>query len=271
VTHIIRGDDHINNAFRQNIILNAMGWDIPAYAHLPLILGPDGAKMSKRHGAATVDEYKALGYLPEAMCNYLLRLGWSHGDDEIISTTQAIEWFDFDSVQKSAARFDFAKLENLNAHYIKQADNNRLVDLTIDVFKSRDIEIHESGRAMLLAGMDELKDRAKTILQLADEGAFYMKKTPYEFDSKAKDLLNSDVLKALHDTIDAVDNFSSETVQGAVKTLSKEIADGKMGKIAMPFRAALTGTTVSPSIFSAAEILGKEETLARINYALSSS
>ena len=137
VTHVIRGDDHLNNTFRQNIIYDAMGWQIPEYAHLPLILGPDGAKMSKRHGAASVEEYQKLGYLPEALCNYLLRLGWSHGDEEIISRKQAIEWFDLDHVQKSPARFDFAKLESLNAHYLKEADNNRLLELITPFLKEK--------------------------------------------------------------------------------------------------------------------------------------
>lgn len=265
VTHVIRGDDHLNNTFRQNIVYEAMGWKIPEYAHLPLILGPDGAKLSKRHGATGVAEYANMGYLPEAMRNYLLRLGWSHGDDEIIPTEQAIEWFDLDHVHRSPARFDFAKLENVNAHYIKEADNQRLVDLVVPFIEKKGIKVDDLGRQRLLAGMDELKNRAKTLLQMADEGAFYCKSIPLDFDDKAKANLDPAVLKILAEKFNQLENFTPESIESACKEVANDIQGGKLGKVAMPLRAALTGTTVSPSVFHAAVILGKDETLARLN------
>ena len=268
VTHVIRGDDHLNNTFRQNIIYDAMGWKIPEYAHLPLILGPDGAKLSKRHGATGVAEYANMGYLPEAMRNYLLRLGWSHGDDEIISTAQAIEWFDLDHVHRSPARFDFAKLENVNAHYMKEADNQRLVDLVVPFIEKKGLKVDALGRQRLLAGMDELKNRAKTLLQMADEGAFYCKSVPLDFDEKAKANLDPAVLKILADKFNQLENFTPESIESACKEVANDTQGGKLGKVAMPLRAALTGTTVSPSVFHAAVILGKDETLARLNHIL---
>jgi glutamyl-tRNA synthetase len=272
VTHVIRGDDHLNNTFRQNVIYSAMGWNIPQYAHLPLILGPDGAKMSKRHGAASVEEYRDMGYLPEAMRNYLLRLGWSHGNDEIISTAQAKEWFNLENIGQAAARFDFAKLESLNTYYLSNADNKRLLDLVTPFLHKRhelSIENDTLAQERLLAGMDELKKRAKTLLQLADEGAFYAKKIPYKLDEKAQQTLKeaSDLLPSLHSQLAALDSFTAAEIETSCKSIAP---DGKLGKVAMPLRAALTGTTVSPSIFHAAEILGRDETLARLDYALSS-
>ncbi|MCM2344745.1 MAG: glutamate--tRNA ligase [Alphaproteobacteria bacterium] len=265
VTHVIRGDDHLNNTFRQNIIYDAMGWTVPVYAHLPLILGPDGAKLSKRHGATGVAEYANMGYLPEAMRNYLLRLGWSHGDDEIISTQQAIEWFDLDHVHRSPARFDFAKLENVNAHYMKEADNQRLVDLVVPFIEKKGIKVDDLGRQRLLAGMDELKNRAKTLLQMADEGAFYCKSVPLDFDEKAKANLDPAVLKILAEKFNQLENFTPESIESACKDVANDLQGGKLGKVAMPLRAALTGTTVSPSVFHAAVILGKDEVLKRLS------
>lgn len=264
VTHVIRGDDHLNNTFRQNIIYEAMGWNIPEYAHLPLILGPDGSKLSKRHGATGVAEYANMGYLPEAMRNYLLRLGWSHGDDEIITTPQAIEWFDLDHVHRSPARFDFAKLDNVNAHYMKEADNQRLVDLVAPFIEKKGIKVDDLGRKRLLSGMDELKARAKTLVQMADEGAFYCKSVPLDFDEKAKANLDPAVLKILADKFNQLENFTPESIEAACKEVANDMQGGKLGKVAMPLRAALTGTTVSPSVFHAAVILGKEETLKRL-------
>ncbi|QQG35348.1 MAG: glutamate--tRNA ligase [Micavibrio aeruginosavorus] len=265
VTHVIRGDDHLNNTFRQNIIYEAMDWNIPVYAHLPLILGPDGAKLSKRHGATAVAEYANMGYLPEAMRNYLLRLGWSHGDDEIISTEQAIEWFDLDHVHRSPARFDFAKLENVNAHYMKEADNRRLVDLVVPFIEKKGIKVDHLGRQRLLAGMDELKNRAKTLLQMADEGAFYCKSVPLDFDEKAKANLDPAVLKALAEKFNQLESFTPESIELTCKEIANDLQGGKLGKVAMPLRAALTGTTVSPSVFHAAVILGKDEVLRRLS------
>ena len=265
ITHILRGNDHLNNAFRQKIIFDAMGWTIPVMAHLPMILGPDGSKMSKRHGAATLEEFRDMGYLPEAMRNYLLRLGWSHGDEEIISDNQAIEWFNLDNVQKSPAGFDFAKLENLNAHYIKECDNDRLLDLA-ETFSP--VSYTDEGRARTLKHIDEFKDRAKTLIQFAEEAAFYHKTVPFDYDDKAQKLITEgkDILQILCNKIAASqDSFTGESIQTLCKEVASEHADGKLGKVAMPLRAALTGTTISPSIFEAAAILGKEEILERLN------
>lgn len=271
VNHVIRGDDHLNNTFRQNVIYDAMNWDQPEYAHLPLILGPDGAKMSKRHGAASVEEYREMGYLPEAMRNYLLRLGWSHGDDEIISDEQAREWFNLENIGKAAAKFDFAKLESLNAHYIEASDNTELLEAALPFYKSRfNIEPDQEAQNKIIAHMDELKSRAKTLLQLTDESVFYAKSIPFMFDEKADNLLNQDaveILEALNRVFETVD-WNDEAIQNACKSTADEFKDGKLGKVAMPLRAALTGTTVSPSIFKAAEILGRDETRLRIQNAL---
>lgn len=264
VTHVIRGDDHLNNTFRQNLIYDAMGWKQPAYGHLPLILGQDGSKMSKRHGAASVEEYRDMGYLPEAMRNYLLRLGWSHGDDEIISDKQALEWFGLDHVVKSPARWDFDKLNHLNAHYIKQADNARLLNLILPFLGA---DVSDKGRKHILAMMDELKSRAVTLVQLAEEGSFLVKSAPLDISEAAAKHLDDDgkiVLRALTTHFIALDIFNAATIEQTCRTLAIDIAGGKLGKIMMPLRAALTGRDKSPSLFHAAEILGKEETLARL-------
>lgn len=272
VTHVIRGDDHLSNTFRQNVLYDALGWDQPQYAHIPMILGPDGSKMSKRHGAASVEEYRDMGYLPEALLNYILRLGWSHGDDEIISRDQAIEWFGLDHVQKSPARFDFEKLESLNSHYINEADPQRLIELCMPFYKDRhNLEPDEQAQKRIITGAQELQNRAKTLLQFTDESAFYAKTAPFAYDEKAAALLNQDglaVLTALKEKFETLDDFTNETIQDTCKTVADNMKDGKLGKVAMPLRAALTGTTVSPSIFHAAEILGKAEVYARIQAAL---
>lgn len=269
VTHVIRGDDHLNNTFRQNVIYDAMGWPIPVYAHLPLILGPDGAKFSKRHGAQSVEEYRDMGYLPEAMRNYLLRLGWGHGDDEIIPTDQAIAWFDLDGVGKSPSRFDFAKLENLNAHYMKEADDARLVDLIAPLLE-RQIggPLSDQARGWLKAGMADLKVRAKTITVLADEAHFYAARRPLPFEDKARQTVESpeapEILERLAARLETLDPWSGEAIEALCHALADEKTGGKLGKVAMPLRAALTGRSVSPPIFKAAEILGRSEALARI-------
>ena len=267
ITHILRGDDHLNNTFRQKVIYDAMGWNLPEFAHLPLIHGADGAKFSKRHGAQSVQEFREMGYLPEALSNYLLRLGWSHGDDEIISRQDSIKWFDLDNIGKAPAKFDFAKLESLNAHYINECDAERLLTLAAPFYKRRhDLEINEKGKARILEGIDELKSRAKTLLQFTDESAFYAKNTPLSFDEKAQKIINdsSDILQQLHDALKQADDFTAQTIQAICKNIADETSNGKLGKVAMPLRAAITGTTVSPSVFQASEILGKEETCQRI-------
>ncbi len=266
VTHIIRGDDHLNNAFRQKIVFEAMGWDVPTYAHMPLIHGPDGKKFSKRHGATGVHEYETMGYLPEALRNYLLRLGWSHGDDEFISNAQAIEWFNLENLGKSPSSFDFAKLENLNAHYINTMAIDEIIKLAEPFYG---IELSNLARSRITAHGDELKERSKTLIQFAKESKFYALENITEYDEKATNqIADKDTLQALIDASNAKDTFTAEAVQQICKDLGEELFEGKMGKIAMPLRAALTGTTVSPSIFKAAEILGKDETLTRLNAAL---
>jgi len=271
VTHVIRGDDHLNNTFRQQIIYDAMGWDLPAFAHVPLIHGSDGAKFSKRHGAQSVAEYREMGILPEAFCNYLLRLGWGHGNEEFIPRDKALELFDIGGINKAAAKFDMAKLESLNAEYLTQADPKRVLELARPFFKSRHgIELSDEAEQHILAGMEELQSRAKTLLQLTDEAAFYAKSLPFDYDEKAQNLINEgqDILAALNSKLAALEDFTSDAIQQSCKTVADEMKEGKLGKVAMPLRAAITGTTVSPSIFHACEILGKEETLARLQAAI---
>ncbi len=271
ITDVLRGDDHMNNTFRQKIIFDAMGWDIPVYAHLPLIHGADGGKFSKRHGAQGVHEFKEMGYLPEALINYLMRLGWSHGDDEIISREQAIKWFNLENIGKAPAKFDFTKLDSLNAHYISEATADSLIESSLDFYQQRhNLSISELGKERIIKGIDELKSRAKNLLQFVDESAFYAKTIPLSFDDKAlKNLDGADeILLALKAGFESAEKLNSETVQAICKSVADEHMNGKLGKVAMPLRAALTGTTVSPSIFHAAEILGVEETCARIQAAV---
>lgn len=271
VTHVIRGDDHLNNTFRQNVIYDAMGWDKPTYAHLPLIHGPDGAKFSKRHGAVGVGEFKNMGYLPEAMCNYLLRLGWAHGDDDIMTKEEAIKIFDFDGMNKSAARFDYDKLESLNAHYMKEAGNDRLLELVIPFLKElHDIEVDKEGKRRLEAGMDGLKDRSKTLVDLARESLFYVTHD-ITFDPKAEKQLNADSLnnlRALKAGFENLDDFTAPTIEAMCRDIADTQAEGKLGKVMMPLRAALTGTDKSPSLFEAAEILGQDEVMTRLQKAI---
>lgn len=267
VTHVIRGDDHLNNTFRQNVIIDSMGWKQPQYAHVPLILSEDGSKMSKRKGAASVEEYRDMGYLPETMCNYLLKLGWGHGDDEIISREQAIEWFDLGGIVKSPARWDFDKLNHLNAHYIKLADNNRLVDLLCPFLGQ---SLNDHGKSRLLGMMDELKSRAVTLKQMADEAAFLVKSIPLDFSDEAKKLLDSDAkttLAHLGDRLSQLGSFTHDKIEECCRALAIE-QNLKLGKVMMPLRAALTGRDKSPSLFHAIEVLGKDETIARINAAI---
>jgi glutamyl-tRNA synthetase len=262
VTHVIRGDDHLNNAFRQLAIIRAMGWPEPTYAHVPLIHGQDGAKLSKRHGAMGVDAYRdELGLLPEAVNNYLLRLGWGHGDDEIISRDQAIEWFDLDHVGKSPSRFDFRKLENLNGHYIREADDQRLADL---VAPKLGLSVEE--KAVLLKAMPELKPRANTLNQLAEGARFLFERRPLDIDEAAAALLTDEsrkLLAAAHNNLVALAKWEPESLEAAIREVA-ESSGVKLGKVAQPLRAALTGRTTSPGIFDVLALLGREESLARI-------
>ena len=267
ITHAIRGDDHLTNAFRQTQLFLALGWTPPAYAHIPLIHGADGAKLSKRHGALGVGEYRAMGFLPEAMRNYLLRLGWGHGDDEIISTAQAIEWFDLDHVGRSAARFDMDKLANLNAHYIREADDARLVSLILPVLEARgDCVLDDGGKARLAAAMPGLKPRAKTLKELADNAAFYVRRLPLAPDAKAEKLLTPQArarLARLAQAFESQAAWKAQALEEAVRRFA-EAEGAKLGDVAQPMRAALTGSTASPGIFEVMEVLGRAETIARI-------
>ena len=262
VTHVIRGDDHLNNAFRQLAIIRSMGWPEPTYAHVPLIHGPDGAKLSKRHGALGVDAYRdELGMLPEAVDNYLLRLGWGHGDDEIISREQAIGWFDLAHVGKSPSRFDFKKLENLNGHYIREADEERLADLVA----SR-LGLSSEQKPLLVKAMPELKPRANTLLQLVEGAAFLFANRPLEIDENASALLTTDArstLAAAHEKLVALANWDAASLEAAIREVA-EASGAKLGKLAQPLRAALTGRTTSPGIFDVLALLGRDESLARI-------
>jgi len=262
VTHVIRGDDHLNNAFRQLAIIRAMGFPEPVYAHVPLIHGQDGAKLSKRHGALGVDAYRdELGYLPEAVDNYLLRLGWGHGDAEIISREQAIEWFDLDHVGKSPSRFDFKKLENLNGHYIREADDARLADMI-----APKLGISANQKPLLVQAMPELKPRAHTLNQLADGARFLFDARPLEMEEGAGALLTPEargLLASAHKQLAALAEWDAGSLEAAIR----EVAEGsgvKLGKIAQPLRAALTGRTTSPGIFDVLALLGRDESLARI-------
>ncbi|WP_309660781.1 glutamate--tRNA ligase [Sphingomonas sp.] len=261
VTHIIRGDDHLNNAFRQLAIIRAMGWPEPTYAHIPLIHGPDGAKLSKRHGALGVHDYRDMGILPEALFNYLLRLGWGHGDDEIISKDQAIAWFDLDHVGKSPSRFDMKKLESLNAHYIREADNERLAKLV-----AGQLDLTKADSDMLERAMPELKSRAHDLNQLAEGARFLFAKRPLAIDEGAAALLTADsrpLLRAAHDALGKVAAWEHDRLEEAVRLVAEQ-ADVKLGKLAQPLRAALTGRSTSPGIFDVLVLLGQGESLARI-------
>ncbi len=268
ISHVIRGDDHLTNAFRQIQLYNALGWSTPVFAHIPLIHGADGAKMSKRHGALGVDAYRDLGFLPEAICNYLLRLGWSHGDDEFISRDQAIEWFDIDAVNKGAARFDMAKLTNLNGHYIRNADDARLTELVMrDLHARHDGKLAVGAADRVKMGMSGLKERAKLIPELVDFAEFYALPRPLLMNDKASTLVDSEArihIAGLYKELAGIDDWSESVVDAAVHAFA-ERESLKLGKIAQPLRAALTGTTTSPGIFEVMAVLGRDETLARLN------
>ncbi len=266
ISHVIRGDDHLNNAFRQTQIYRALGWSVPEFAHVPLIHGPDGAKLSKRHGALGVDAYREMGYLPEALRNYLLRLGWSHGDDEIIATEQAIRWFDIDAVGRAAARFDFAKLDSLNGHYIRVADDGRLVALVApQLERTLGHALDDAARARLFAAMPGLKPRAKTLAELADKARFYVEKRPIPIDDRARALLAGDAPRLLGELAPSL--ARAEWRAASLEDAVRGFADGrglKLGAVAQPLRAALVGSPASPPIFEVMEVLGREETLARL-------
>lgn len=273
VTHIIRGDDHLTNAARQQLIYQALGWDVPVMAHIPLIHGPDGAKLSKRHGALGVEAYRAMGYLPSALRNYLVRLGWSHGDDEVMTLEQMTEWFEVEDINKGAARFDFQKLEALNGIYMRQSEDRELRDQLLNTLPFLDkagvipLDMDEEGRGKLLAAMPGLKERAKTLNELADSAQYLFVQRPLTLDEKAAAILDEEaraVISGLLPALEGLENWNLEETEAAVRAYAQE-AGLKLGKVAQPLRAALTGRSTSPGVFDVLAVLGREESLARLN------
>ncbi|MGE0035916.1 MAG: glutamate--tRNA ligase [Xanthobacteraceae bacterium] len=279
VTHIIRGDDHLTNGARQTQIYQALGWSVPVMAHIPLIHGPDGSKLSKRHGALGVDAYRAMGYLPAAMRNYLVRLGWAHGDQELFSTEEMIAAFDLPAIGRSPARFDFAKLESLNGHYIRQTpDTDLLAEIDrvlphIAGGQKLAAKLTPELRTKFLAAMPGLKERAKTLVDLVASAGFIFADRPLALDDKAAALITGEarsLLGELSDALGAVEPWSAAATEEVVRSFSDRKGI-KLGGVAQPLRAALTGKTTSPPIFDVLEVLGKDESLARIEDAVSST
>jgi glutamyl-tRNA synthetase len=271
VTHVIRGDDHLNNAARQTLIYQGLGWTPPVWAHLPLIHGPDGAKLSKRHGAQAVGEFADMGYLPEAMRNYLAKLGWGHGDDEIFSDAEAIGWFDIKDVVGAPARLDWAKLNHLNNHYIRQADVSRLVGLVVDIHKSRDWPMRDADLTVLERTVPLVREGAKTTLELADATVFALKQRPLELPEKAKALLTDETRARLGRLRDAYGAATDWNVP-ALEALNRTFADNEgvgIGKFGPALRAVLSGGSPAPDLAGALVALGKDESLGRLDDALS--
>jgi glutamyl-tRNA synthetase len=264
VTHIIRGDDHLTNAFRQIQVYRAMNWDVPVFAHLPLIHGPDGAKLSKRHGAASVTDFRDAGYLPEALCNYLLRLGWGHGDDEVLSRAQAVALFDMDGVGRAPSKMDYAKLMHLNGVWLRMADDDRL---TADVVARLAVQGLDAtpvaDRIRLL--MPGLKERAKTLADLADSTAFLARHVPLSFDAKAAAMLTPEARAMLQEVAVALaaTDFTAPAMDAALRAFAERVGK-KLGQVAQPLRAALTGSTISPGIDVTLAALGRDEAMARL-------
>lgn len=277
ITHIVRGVDHLTNAARQSQIYGAMGWDVPVMAHIPLIHGADGAKLSKRHGALGVEAYRDMGYLPQAMRNYLARLGWSHGDDEVFSTEQMIEWFTLEGIGKSAARFDFAKLENLNGLYMRETPDGELLEALHNVLPHVDggpamlDALAEPGnKDKLLAAMPGLKERAKTLLELQSSSQFLFAKRPLAMEEKAAGILDAggrEVLANLLPVLEQQSEWTVEMLEQAVRDFASA-QELKLGKVAQPLRAALTGSTQSPPIFDVLAVLERDEALGRLRDSL---
>ena len=267
VTHVIRGDDHLNNAARQIQIYIAMGWDLPVYAHIPLIHGPDGKKMSKRHGATGVEEYQALGYSAAGMRNYLARLGWSHGDDEFFTDSQAQSWFDLEHIGKSPSRFDFKKLANVSGQHIAQTENAALLhELQGYLAATAAPTLNDAQKLAFLKGVYCVKDRAKTMAELLEKSAFMLNARPLDFDQKAKQTLDTVSIGILIELTPQLQNviWNREALEALVGILA-ESHNTKLGKLAAPLRAALSGRVVSPSVFDMMLVLGRDETIARLN------
>jgi glutamyl-tRNA synthetase len=268
ISHVVRGDDHLTNTFRQIQIYHAMGWPLPIFAHMPLLHGADGAKLSKRHGALGVEAYRDMGFLPEAVNNYLLRLGWSHGDDEFIDREHAIEWFDLEDVGKSASRFDLDKLNNLNSHYINECDTDRLVALVLpEVSKLLDGKMSPEAETRLTNGMNGLKERVSNILELAENAQIYSVIRPLKIEGKAAKNLDESgrqMIEKARKKLADLSPWKQDDLKQMIQAMAEE-ADIGLGKIAQPIRAALSGSMPSPGIFEVMEILEKEETLARLD------
>ena len=272
VTHIIRGDDHLTNAARQTIIYQGMDWDVPVMAHLPLIHGADGAKLSKRHGALGVEAYREMGYLPAGLLNYLAKLGWNHGEDEIMTVPQMIEWFDTKDVNKGAARFDFVNLADVNGHHMRNADPVWLTDRLVETIPhlSNHVEVaalaEPSVRTKLAHAMPGLQLRAKTLVELAESALYLVAQRPLKMDEKAAALLNAEgieMLRAVAPLFKASIDWTAASLDAVVRQLAEE-KSLKLGKIAQPIRAALTGRSTSPGVFDVLEVLGRDELLGRI-------
>jgi glutamyl-tRNA synthetase len=274
ITHVIRGDDHLNNAARQTIIYNAMGWEIPVWAHLPMIHGPDGAKLSKRHGAQSVTEFDDMGYLPETMRNYLAKLGWGHGDAEIFSDEQAIAWFDVIDVVSAPARLDWAKLNHFNNHYIRQADPVRLAGLVVKILKSRDVALKQGDEALIARTVPYVRDGAKTTLELADAVVFALKTRPLELPEKTVAQLAEDELKGrisrLRAALAEVTDWDVTPLEAALRQFAESEGVG-MGKFGPQLRSILAGGAPAPDLAGTMTALGREESLGRIDDALSLS
>jgi glutamyl-tRNA synthetase len=274
VTHIIRGDDHLTNAARQTVIYKAMGWDVPVMAHIPLIHGADGAKLSKRHGALGVEAYRAMGYLPAALRNYLARLGWSHGDDEVMSTADMVSWFEIEDVNKGAARFDFQKLEALNGVHIRNTPDAELLGILVATLPYLDggqqvlDKLDDKRRAMLLAAMPGLKERARTLVELADSAGYLFARRPLALDEKATQLVGEPpraILAGAREALGAIEgDWTAASTEAAIR--AHVAATGlKLGAVAQPLRASLTGRATSPGVFDVLAVLGREESLGRID------
>jgi glutamyl-tRNA synthetase len=265
ITHIIRGDDHLSNAHRQQILYEALGYKVPAMVHIPLIHGPDGAKLSKRHGALGTESYKEMGYLPEALCNYLLRLGWSHGDDEIISRDQAIKWFSIEGLGKSAARLDFDRMKSLNAHYLRQKNDLKLAEIVINMIEE-DHAISNVSKGNILKAMASLKPRAELLVDLKQMALMYVVDFPISITAEARQIiLNTDenLLMQVRETLTSLGNFSKDVIQEKLKELA-ELANMKLGELMHFIRAFIAGDVKSPSVFEMIEILGLEHSLNRL-------
>ena len=266
ITHVIRGDDHLTNAFRQLQLYHALAATPPAFAHIPLIHGPDGAKLSKRHGALSVTEYREMGLLPEAMRNYLMRLGWAHGDHDIMTTAQAIEWFDISAVGRSPSRFDMAKLLSVNAHWLRERADGELVELVQPFLARLGITVEPRGRARLAAGMAGLKQRSRTLVELAQSAAFYVRPRPIPLDGRARDVLSAEVrdaLRAAAGPLARLESWTEESIESTCRAHAGAVGL-PFAKLAQGLRAALTGSLVSPGLFEIMRVLGRAEVLARL-------